>query len=70
MTGAQLEAVAAWICEHWGTRESAPLDPRRGHGRKPPPAAHPQRTRDHGHLKEPGHPAPFASSTAPEPPSP
>ena len=38
-----------------GHREPPPLGPRRGLRRGPPPAAHPQRTRDHGRPKKPGH---------------
>ena len=53
-----------------GHREPPPLDPRRGHGRGPPPAAHRQRTL---WSRPPCATSPSASSdssTAPEPPSP
>ena len=48
-------------------REAAPLDQRRHLRRGPPPAAHPQRPRDHSRTTQPDHPASSASSTPPDP---
>jgi len=70
MDQAQPEQVTAWVQGHWMYREPTPLDPKRCHGRGPPPVAHRQRPPDHGRPEEPGHPASSASPTAPTLPLP